>query len=74
MSAGELNKVLTELNAQMAKRPVAKVAFEQLPPERKHEILHFLAEEKKPQSRARRIENSINILETWWAGKNIVRK
>ena len=51
-----------ELAAALAGDPVAKAAFDRLPPSHRREHANAVAEAKKPETRARRIESTVRAL------------
>ncbi|HEU5005190.1 MAG TPA: YdeI/OmpD-associated family protein [Candidatus Saccharimonadales bacterium] len=74
MPTTNIENAIAELNRALAERPVARLAFEQMPTKRKHKLIHNIAEVKKSADRKQRIEKALDALETWWAINRIKNK
>jgi uncharacterized protein YdeI (YjbR/CyaY-like superfamily) len=52
-------EVPPELARALARAPRARAAFEELPPSHRREIAGYVAEAKRPETRAKRVEQTM---------------
>lgn len=60
-SSGEA-PLAADLREALERSPAAKAAFERMPPSHKREHIGYIDEAKRPETRARRIEKTIERL------------
>jgi uncharacterized protein YdeI (YjbR/CyaY-like superfamily) len=58
-----------ELKRALARSPGAKAEFEKLPPSHKREVIGYIIEAKKPETRERRAAKTADLLEKGWPGR-----
>ena len=57
-----------ELKRALARSPVAKAEFDRFPPSHQREVIGYIIEAKKPETRERRAAKTIEQLEKGWPG------
>ena len=62
-----------DLRRALERRPVARAAFEAMPPSHRDAYLEFLDEAKKPETRARRLEKALAMIEDWGEARGLAR-
>ncbi len=55
-----------ELRRALARSPKAKAAFDKFPPSHKREVIGYIIEAKKPETRERRAARTAELLEKGW--------
>jgi len=55
-----------ELKRALARSPKAKAEFEKFPPSHKREVIGYITEAKKPETRERRAAQTVALLERGW--------
>lgn len=58
-----------ELMRALARSPKAKAEFEKFPPSHKREVIGYIVEAKKPETRERRAAKTVDLLEKGWPGR-----
>ena len=58
--------VPAELKRALASSPRAKAEFEKFPPSHKREVIGYITEAKKPETRERRAAKTVALLEKGW--------
>ncbi len=55
-----------ELKRALARSPRAKAAFAKFPPSHQREVIGYIVEAKKPETRERRAAKTVALLEKGW--------
>ena len=55
-----------ELKRALARSPRAKAEFEKFPPSYQREVIGYIVEAKKPETRERRAAKTVDLLEKGW--------
>ena len=55
-----------ELKRALARSPKAKAEFETFPPSHQREVIGYIIEAKKPETRERRAAKTVELLEKGW--------
>ncbi len=55
-----------ELKRALARSPKAKAEFAKFPPSHQREVIGYIVEAKKPETRERRAEKTVALLEKGW--------
>jgi uncharacterized protein YdeI (YjbR/CyaY-like superfamily) len=55
-----------ELKRALARSPKAKEEFEKFPPSHQREVIGYIVEAKKPETRERRAAKTVDLLEKGW--------
>ena len=58
-----------ELKRALARSPRAKAEFEKFPPSHQREVIGYIVEAKKPETRERRAAKTVDLLEKGWPGR-----
>ena len=58
-----------ELKRALAGSPRARAEFEKFPPSHQLEVIGYIVEAKKPETRERRAEKTVDLLEKGWPGR-----
>jgi uncharacterized protein YdeI (YjbR/CyaY-like superfamily) len=58
-----------ELKQALARSPKAKAEFEKFPPSHQREVVGYIIEAKKPETRERRAAKTVDLLEKGWPGR-----
>ena len=69
-AAGDQVEIPPELADALAKDRVAREAFASLPPSHRREHVGYITEAKKPETRARRVERTLEMLRGKGAGRS----
>ena len=56
-------EVPADMRRALAVTPAARAAFEKMPPSHRREVMGYIDEAKRPETRARRIEKTLRWLE-----------
>jgi uncharacterized protein YdeI (YjbR/CyaY-like superfamily) len=55
-----------ELERALARSPRAKAEFDTFPPSHQREVIGYIVEAKKPETRERRAAKTVDLLEKGW--------
>lgn len=55
-----------ELKRALARSPKAKAEFDKFPPSHQREVIGYIVEAKKPETRERRAAKTVALLEKGW--------
>jgi uncharacterized protein YdeI (YjbR/CyaY-like superfamily) len=55
-----------ELKRALARSPKAKAEFAKFPPSHQREVIGYIVEAKKPETRERRAAKTVDLLEKGW--------
>ena len=55
-----------ELKRALARSPKANEEFEKFPPSHRREVIGYIVEAKKPETRERRAAKTVDLLEKGW--------
>lgn len=58
--------VPVELKRALARSPKAKAEFDKFPPSHQREVIGYIIEAKKPETRERRAAKTVELLEKGW--------
>ena len=58
-----------ELKRALARSPRAKAEFEKFPPSHQREVVGYIIEAKKPETRERRAAKTVEMLKSGWPGR-----
>ncbi len=61
--------VPAELRRALARSPRAKAEFERFPPSHQREVIGYITEARKPETRERRAAKTVQLLERGWPGR-----
>ena len=61
--------VPAELERALARSPKAKAEFDKFPPSHRREVIGYIIEAKKPETRERRAARTVDLLEKGWPGR-----